>query len=507
MTKTKQSFKEPSLFPQTIDEFYQSGIPDALIGFVPVKVVTSLWEGDEALDYWGRVSKGKKKPTPTRVIEGGTWLSPEQFDVDKQNSIDLDTRIELDKYTDHTKREINTLAYEIECYLLEPDNIGVRDITIDELSHDEKEKVKSFYERRSLTRLLPTPEKDGNTSNISLALVGFLAHKKEIIIDGESFVPQEGGLTTEAGRKVNLTKKQVKLIAALASYLSPHLQDKTFRDIVENYKGGDLPLRYAVRLYISNFVKEYVSTEGKAKTEEIKKTLLELKKLSKIRASIVYGDKGERGLSLRGNKFLFTIDEDLSFDFSEADETNNRKSQEEKEREREELRKVEFVTIVFNPIFWYELTKRYSVLKKSIFRVWGTKGSGTDTELFAILLFRLLGVYMYKTISYYNADKKIDKRKYQGDRYKKKKIEEQINALKYEVSVEEIKESIPTKDYSSDRRYKSLFWKDLDGACKVYENPTYCGVITRYEADKKEGKIIFYINPDYYPTESKKIEE
>lgn len=187
------------------------------------------------------------------------------------------------------------------------------------------------------------------------------------------------------------------------------------------------------------------------------------------------------------------------------------------------------VEIGFGDVLLNSILTRFACIPKEFFRVWGSKGSGTETKLFNTLFFLLLSHYWKKYIDCNNASKKA----YETvkERHKAKRCETFGEELRQETMLienEPYTESLTkfktrlSVNYDKNTTTKQRFLKDLENALKVLKD---IGLIRRYgygysdDAEvvmrKEHGKdsyrpvikaketyLSVLLNPDYCRTKS-----
>ena len=142
------------------------------------------------------------------------------------------------------------------------------------------------------------------------------------------------------------------------------------------------------------------------------------------------------------------------------------------------------VEIGFGEILLNSILTRFAYIPKEFFRVWGCKGSGTETKLFNTLLFLMLSQYWIKHSECINARKKAFQTV--KERHKDKRCEtfdtelqEEITLIcnkPYTESLNKFKERLSV-NYDKNTTTKQRFHKDLENALKVLKD---IGLVRRY---------------------------
>lgn len=187
------------------------------------------------------------------------------------------------------------------------------------------------------------------------------------------------------------------------------------------------------------------------------------------------------------------------------------------------------VEIGFGDILLNSILTRFSYIPKEFFKVWGSKGSGTETGLFNTLFFLLLSQYWKKYIDCNNASKKA----YETvkERHKAKRCDTFGEELQEEILLTENKPYVESLskfktrlsvNYDKNTTTKQRFFKDLENALRVLKD---IGLVRRYgygyseDAEivlkKEHGKdsyrpvikaketyLAVLLNPDYCRTKS-----
>ena len=187
------------------------------------------------------------------------------------------------------------------------------------------------------------------------------------------------------------------------------------------------------------------------------------------------------------------------------------------------------VEIGFGDVLLNSILTRFACIPKEFFRVWGSKGSGTETKLFNTLFFLLLSHYWKKYVDCNNASKKA----YETikERHKAKRCETFGEELRQETMLienEPYTESLSkfktrlSVNYDKNTTTKQRFFKDLENSLRVLKD---IGLVRRYgygysdDAEvvirKEHGKdsykpvikaketyLAVLLNPDYCRTKS-----
>ena len=142
------------------------------------------------------------------------------------------------------------------------------------------------------------------------------------------------------------------------------------------------------------------------------------------------------------------------------------------------------VEIGFGEILLNSILTRFAYIPRELFKFWGSKGSGTDTELFHTLFFLLLSQYWKKYVDCNNASKKA----YETvkERHKGKRCETFNEELQEEILLTENKPYVESLskfktrlsvNYDRNTTTKQRFSKDLENALRVLKD---IGLVRRY---------------------------
>lgn len=320
-------------------------------------------------------------------------------------------------------------------------------------------------------------EATGETGSISVALVNNIASRKTTLpslfkagskqakLLAEMEAIDAAKLVDRRDKPTYLTAKDMKFIYALSHYLSLVKDNEDIKSYVEKVTAGEYThTRIVLPINITAFTK-FISPDGKARERQKKDTLKEFDRLASIKQVQTFG-KGDK--QVRFVQSLISIQERI------LDVTDG------------SVLDIDVLNVQLGYSFFFELYNRYAVVKPSLFKLWGKRGSGTDTELFGVLLSDLLAKYSGHRIAAIKAVEQIKKKDYKtDDNYFAARKKAERNALTYSETYETIKQRVAT-DYDSTREQKKRFYIDLERAL----------------ASLVELKLI----TGYYPTDLSKAE-
>lgn len=284
----------------------------------------------------------------------------------------------------------------------------------------------------------------------------------------------EAKLVDRGGKPTYLTRRQTKIVYALSMFLNQQKDKPEVENYVKSINRGVQPnYRITIPVSITELTK-MVTTDGKARSRQKIEVLSDLKTISEMEQVQTFGIYGTGEGNARFIASLIKISERLE-DLSQ-----------------DKAQDLDYVTVQFGSIFFYQLYNKYAIIKPSLFQIWGKAGSGTDTELFGILLSDLLEKYSGHKIAWRKAKAKKGS---QGQAYYASLAKAQKEALTYSEYASSIKERTTT-DYTSQRVYKATFWKHLD---KAIEALIKYGLIKEANIVKtpKGERIDFLFNENY----------
>ena len=335
---------------------------------------------------------------------------------------------------------------------------------------------------------------EGATGSVSVALVTNIAARrtalpplfppgsKQAKLLAEMEAIDEARLVDRKDKPTYLTLKDMKYIYALSHFLSLIKDTQEVQEYVRMLSEEQrLPFsRIVLPIDVTSFTK-FVQIDGKARKRQKEETLREFERLSTIKQVQSFG-KGDK--VLRFVQPLISVQEKL------IDATEGK------------VLDIDVVNVQLGFSFFYELYNRYAIIKPSLFKVWGKKGSGADTELFGILLSNLLAKYSGHRIASIRDTKSLNKKDFKtDDSYFKARKKAEKEALTYSEYLDTIKERVTT-DYDSSREQKKRFTKDLTNALEILKSEDI-RLITEYSitSEKKGERLNVVFNPDYYKRE------
>ena len=330
----------------------------------------------------------------------------------------------------------------------------------------------------------------GETGTISIALATNIASKKAPSLFVETSDKKllelkaidERRLINREGKTTYLTRRQNKLVFALAMFLSQSKDEPEIKEYVKKVNEGKQPnSRITLPISITELTRT-VSTDKNARARQKATVLEDLKALSEIKQVQTFGDYNLEEDKAEGKvRFVASL--------------INLTEQVEDLSQEKEL-DADFVFIQFGSIFFYQLYNRYAVVKPKLFDVWGKAGSGTDTELFDMLLADLLAKYSGHRIAGLKALSTVKRSQYKTDEaYYKARNKVLRGALTYSELVTTLQERVTT-GYGDSREQRRRFYRDLDNAVKAL---TDYGLLTGAKVQKtgKGDRVDFFFNFDY----------
>lgn len=317
------------------------------------------------------------------------------------------------------------------------------------------------------------------------------------------FVPTDGVIKPKDvvyrdrdGKPLSLSNNQTKMVYAL-SYAATTPNELSREDVQKKIaalktlrddgttKGAKVVISRAINVKsLAHFI------FGRSTAETIEKTGKLLEDLSQIEQSIDFtlstqtGEKGHYQLTAP----LIHLEKKLYKISSEVTSKKGRKN-----KTGEDRRLLVGATIVYGSAFFHQLDKDFAYITPKLFKLWGARGNGSETELFAILLSDLCSKYRGHYLAARAAESKA-KSKGLG----KTETETAINdALCYAELSETIKSRVTT-DYSTARVQKARYYSDLSRAINVlkeYGIISGASILNKGVAGKE--KVAFYFSLDF----------
>lgn len=307
---------------------------------------------------------------------------------------------------------------------------------------------------------------DGRTD-----LAGFIASDQAHYID-------------RRGKEIALTDKEMRIVYALSYFLSQFKDEQEIKDyeaaIREKYRTSNIVKPVSIRE-----LTRFVAGGDKVAKRDVDATYETVRKLASVMQAQTFTSNGEgKATTVRFFAPLIQIAEGAEIATPSEGYYDY------------------LLNIRFGGIFFKNFYHSYAPLSPRIFNVWGKKGTGTNTELFRILLSELLSKYPIHSGKAERAEKAIQKERgtYGTDKDYELAIRKAVtSALTYEEYAVTLRDRITT-DYESDRRYRAKFKDDLSNAVKALKE---IGLITDYYEDYPKGgetmgmKMHFVFNRDY----------
>ena len=333
----------------------------------------------------------------------------------------------------------------------------------------------------------------GETGTIAVALVNNIAARRESNLfealeqDKDEKVRDKvpvlramdsKHLVNREGKPVSLTSFQNKIVYALSLFVSQERNSDEIQLFIKKVNAGKFPKTTPILPISITELTKIVYQDGTARARQKEKVLEELRELAEVNQvqTFVKRDAAEDKVRLIAPLIrLMEQVEDLS---------------------PEKRMNADFICISFGTIFFYEVYTRYAVIKPSLFRIWGKRGSGTETELFNVLLADLLAKYSAHRIAALQAVKSIKQGKYKTEAsYFAARTKAQENALTYSEMAHTLRSRVTT-DYESTRKQKADFKKHLQNAIEALEE---IGLITRAKITSTPtgDRLDFVFNIDY----------
>lgn len=336
----------------------------------------------------------------------------------------------------------------------------------------------------------------GETGSMSVALAQNIASRK----DATFFLNTQGGQVLELqaiderrlidrdGKTTFLTKRQQKLTYALSMFLSQAKDDDEVKAYVRKLAQGETPnSRITLPINIT-ILTRLVTTDGRARARQKEEVLSDLQAMADVKQVQTFGEYGTKDGQLRFIAPLIQISEQVE-DLS-----------------KDKTLDADFIAVTFGSIFFYELYSKYAIVKPKLFQIWGKTGSGTDTELFGVLLSDLLAKYSGHRIASLQAVEKLKKSQYKSEEaYFKARAKVQRDALTYSELASTLQERV-TVGYGNSREQKRRFYRDLDRAIQALKDYGLITDATRVTDTAKGKRVDFVFNLDYDKQDEKVVQ-
>ena len=329
----------------------------------------------------------------------------------------------------------------------------------------------------------------GETGTMSVALAQNIASRKDVSFflnttDGDVLKLQaidERRLVNREGKTTFLTKRQQKLTYALSMFLSQAREEEEVKAYVQKLAQGETPnSRITLPINVTILTK-LVTTDGCARARQKEEVLSDLQAMADVKQVQTFGEYGTKEGQLRFIAPMIQLSEQME-DLS-----------------KDKRLDADFVSVTYGSIFFYELYSKYAIVKPKLFQIWGKSGSGTDTELFGVLLSDLLAKYSGHRIACLQALEKLKKErsKYKTDEsYFKARAKVQKEALTYSENVSTIQERV-TVGYGDSREQKRRFFRDLDKAIQAIQEYGLITDATKIVDTPKGKRVDFVFNLEY----------
>lgn len=283
------------------------------------------------------------------------------------------------------------------------------------------------------------------------------------------------------GKLFYLTNFRARLIVHLSSYITKNMPGDLTKTIVKEYERGNFQIKASWPIEIKKLALQVY--HGRSSRKERANLLRELYELATTRQAQIYESGGKKKAAAQ---CVMQIDSIMGLE-------NPSKIPEASD---EELENVDAIEITFGRLFFIGLHNRYAHVTERLLELWGVKGNGTETELFAILVTHLLSEYWKIWSNTQTAKGKASRQAKadgkQGDE-KKEDIKKATKKARFrEIAMADINSRLRSP-YKPNKR--SRFLEDLNKAFLIFEE---IGLIEKgWLIDKKQCVITFHYNDRY----------
>lgn len=283
------------------------------------------------------------------------------------------------------------------------------------------------------------------------------------------------------GKLFYLTNFRARLIVHLSSYITKNMPGDLTKLVMNEYEKGNFNIKASWTIEVKPLAMQVF--HGRASRKERATLLRELYELATTRQAQMYECGGKK---MAAAQSVMQIDSVIGLERPEliASATD------------EQLEDIEAMSITFGRLFFIGLHNRYAHVTEKLLELWGVKGNGTETELFAILVTYLLSEY-WKVWSHAQQAKGKAKRMAKTDgKQGTEKKEDISNANKRarfrELALADINNRLRSP-YKPNKRTR--FLDDLSKAFSIFEQ---IGLINSgWFIDKKQYVVTFHYNERY----------
>lgn len=341
----------------------------------------------------------------------------------------------------------------------------------------------------------------------SKALIENVIQKQELTLLSETAgiatVKPEVSYVNSKGKPIDLTPFQMKLITAFAQIVDTQLDKEEVKNYIEELTPDKIQKRIendlrGLKGRISCVVDiplltKIVYSKKRVGGKQTNKVREEIINLSQVRQQYRLSDHNGGTLTLRTP--LIHLGKEIEY------------------RTGDKVVRLNKAEIIFEDIFVYDITDKYTVAPISLLSLWNE--TGVNTGLFAMLLFLLQEVRgNYIKHAFAAADehrKKLNKQKLSREDLELEVAEYKRNGLTYKESFASLCERLNKDTYYQTKRGKSYlrYEKAREDLQQAQEALRQMGIISEYyESKSKDGEIMcnFVFNPDWIPDETKRLQ-
>lgn len=320
--------------------------------------------------------------------------------------------------------------------------------------------------------------------NVSSIIAGHIAKKKTpsvfdspegledrvmefIVNDGQIEDPIYSHKNTM--KDVVLSNSQNRVLKCIETYISDYFKTAegqlVVKEITKDLDWDGKSITFPINL--EEFTKSF-SPDGKARTRDQQRIWKAIKAISEIEQRLSVKHITGKGKNKKETPYiwfapLITIEDKVYKD----DTTIN-----------DETLPISFVLRVHRLFAYRFNSNNFEIPRDFLVKYWGSRGSGTETELFSILLNDIGGQAPFYQNIY--ADKVRELKSPDEKDIQKLKDE----SLVYTQTLLGFRDKIPTVDYSSTKQYRDKFRKDTDSALAAL---TRYGIIESGELVKNDS--------------------
>ncbi len=285
------------------------------------------------------------------------------------------------------------------------------------------------------------------------------------------------------GKLFYLTNFRARLIMHLSSYITKNMPADLIELILDQYGKGNFSVKATWKIDMRKFSAQVF--HGRASRKERATLLREIYELATTKQAQIYEEHGQRKAAAQRVVGINGIMGGLNGEWERIPEASD-----------DELEEVDAIEIIFGRLFFIGLNNRYAHITDRLLELWGVKGNGTETELFAVMVNHLLSEYWQVWSSTRaargRASRDAKAEGHQGEDRKDSMKRASRRARLREIGLADITERLRSP-YKSNKRSRMI--EDLTKAFGIFEE---IGLIEKgWNIDRKLCTVTFHYNDKY----------